>query len=87
MSSEFRYVIWERCIEGSANIDEFGGAFTDLVQAWDEAEYLWNHLTDREKKNWIISVMLVKADDLDDSDDWGSWTNADPVKTFSLEQE
>lgn len=77
-----KYVIHMIDEETYSCVDEFYGAFDDLTQAWDEAEYLWRHLTEREKKKRTINIMRVYACNLEDPDDWCSWTAAVPVKTF-----
>lgn len=48
--------------------------FTNLEDANEWASMIWDHLTEKEQKERSVFVLEVCEDDLEDPEDWGSFS-------------
>ena len=65
-----RYVLIE-----SNGTDEWHDWFDDLESANKEAKDRWDFMSEHDKKNQHVWVADVKYEDLEDDDDWDSFTS------------
>ena len=61
-------------LSGTERDEDVIGPFTNLDEANRAAEDEWDHYTAREKKTHYAYVLDARKSDLEDEDDWETWT-------------